>query len=150
MRTSLKSRFTSPGIVIRSAIPTHSCRDENQVRARQFLRHLIARFLDCPTTYLGICASTQTPGHVRPDLDATGCERQFENLCICVGRDEIDTLQTGIDHAVHGVATGPTHANHAHLGLIFTIHDRKCDHRNLRDEMPDGQRSKPRRSGEER
>ena len=47
--------------------------------------------------------------------------RQLQRLQIGVGRNELDSLHAGLDHAVHGIAAAAAHADDLDLGIVARI-----------------------------
>ena len=66
-------------------------------------------------------ACTQTLCHLHTQLDAAFRIALAEGLRICVGNHEVHTIETFLDHVVHGVATRPTHTENGDTGLQLVM-----------------------------
>ena len=59
----------------------------------------------------GICASTQTLGQFRPDLQLGRCRGGLERLQIGIRGNEFNACTAFLDHVVYGVAACTAHAD---------------------------------------
>ena len=85
----------------------------------QYVFGFFCRFF--PYFRVGPC--TQASGFVLTDLDLGGGAGFFQLLRIAVHSDEFHTLESGLDHAVHGVVAAAAHTDDLDFfqGLIHRI-----------------------------
>ena len=105
----------SPG----AGAAAHARRDEDHVGAVEVLADLGNGFLGGAHADFRMGAGSETLRHLNPELDASVGLGEGKLLSICVGDDELDTLQPSFDHVVDGVTACPTDAeyNDARLQL---------------------------------
>jgi anthranilate/para-aminobenzoate synthase component II len=58
-------------------------------------------------------------GHLDTQLDAAVGLGKGQLLGVCIGHHELNTLETRLDHVVHGVTTGTPDTEHHNPGLQF-------------------------------
>src|SRR5258706_587009 len=86
--------------------------DEHHVGALQDLFDLVAMRLGGVPADIRIAARTKTPGEVTADVELDVGVAHQKRLRIRVDSDELDTLEAGIDHPVHGIDATPADADH--------------------------------------
>src|SRR5690606_18433651 len=103
----------------RAGSATHAGRDEDQVRAFQCVRDLLAALLDRLTTDLrpGTCA--EPARQLLADLDLELCARQLERLRIRVDADELDAVDVCRDPPVDRIAAATADAAHLHPCVLY-------------------------------
>src|SRR5690606_4187621 len=77
--------------------------DEDHVGALQHLLDLLAVLLGGLATDLGVGAGAEAAGELAPDVELHVGVAHEQRLRVGVDGDELDALQTGVDHAVDGV-----------------------------------------------
>src|ERR1019366_5193414 len=70
---------------------------------------------------LGVASRTEPPGELATDVQLEVGIAHQEGLGIGVGGDELDTAQTGVDHAVDGIDPATTHPYHFDDGEIVVL-----------------------------
>ena len=68
---------------------------------------------------LGFCARAEAPGDPGPNLEAGAGGRAFEGLRVGIERDELDILESSLDHPADGVAAAAADAAYLDDGAIF-------------------------------
>src|SRR5258705_12364369 len=84
----------------------HAGSNEHHVCAGQMITDHIDCFFRCGAPHFGLRASAKASGHAGAHLDDALGHRHGERLCVGIGDDEVDALQSGRDHVVDGVAAG--------------------------------------------
>ncbi len=97
----------------------HAGGDEDHMGAGQMLHDLGHRFFGARAAHFRLRARAQAFGGSRAQLDARSGLGLGQGLGVGVGDDEIDAIQTGLDHVVDGVAAGAAHAQHRDAGTQF-------------------------------
>ena len=92
--------------------------DEHHVGALHHLLDLVAVRLGGVAADLGIAAGTEAAGEVAADVELDVGVAHEQRLRIGVDRDELDALQAGVDHAVHGIDTATADADHLDDGEV--------------------------------
>src|SRR5258706_5167500 len=97
----------------------HTRCDENHIRAFQHVIEFIRRFFSRFTPNLRITTCTQTTGEFVTEAYACAGFRQQQSLRVGIHSNEFNTLNTFVDHAVDGVRSAATHADHFNPGECF-------------------------------
>ncbi|CAB4950364.1 unannotated protein [freshwater metagenome] len=106
--------------------------DEHHVGALDHLFDLVAMRLGSIATHVGVATGTETAREVAPDVEFDVGITHQQRLGIGVDRDELNTLQPCVDHAVNGVDATTADADHLDDGEIVL---RSAGHQmNLRGE----------------
>src|SRR5690349_22802594 len=84
------------------------------VRALNRLGHFVPVLLDGLSADLGSSPRPEPAGQLAPNLDFDVRLRDRQRLRIGVDRDELDAAELILAHAVDGVATAATDADHLH------------------------------------
>ena len=92
----------------RSRAATHAGRDEQHVGTFDDLVNPVAIFHCGLAAYFGIGAGAESLGDIAADLQRRADAGALQRLGVRVGTDEVDTLDAGIDHVSHGIATAAT------------------------------------------
>ena len=103
----------------------HAGSHEHHVRARQMIADFVNDFLRRCRADVRLRTSTETLRNLRAHLnDALGL-RHCQCLGVGIGDDKVDTLQSGRDHVVDGIAARATDTEHgdprfqfANIGLL--------------------------------
>jgi len=80
---------------------------------------LVEHLLGGGAADVGLRTRAETPGRRHPYLDDAFGPRGGQGLGICVGYDEIDALEPGIDHVVDGVTARAADAENGNPRLQF-------------------------------
>src|SRR5258706_10136594 len=97
----------------------HTRCDENHIRAFQHVIEFIRRFFSGFAPDLGITTCTQTTGKFVTEAYACASFRQQEGLSVGIHCNEFNALNALIDHAVDGVRSTATYADHFNAGECF-------------------------------
>ena len=92
--------------------------DEHHVGALDHLFDLFAVALGSIATHFGITARTEAASEVSTDVELHVGIAHQQCLCVGVDGDELDTLESGVDHAVDGVDATATNADDLDDGEI--------------------------------
>ena len=95
--------------------------DEHHVRAVERFENFLRVFERGFAADLGIGARAQSLGQLRAELQLHRRLRKLQRLQIGIGGDEFDALDLGADHAVDGVRTAASHADHFDLGAVLRL-----------------------------
>ena len=87
-----------------SGAAAHARGDEHHVRAGQVVTNLVDHLFGGRTADIGLGTGAETFGRRYAHLDDVFGPRHGQRLGVCVGDDEVDALEAGIDHVVDGVA----------------------------------------------
>ena len=71
----------------------------------------------CGAPHFGLRAGAQALGHLGAHLDDALGLRRGERLCVGIGDNEVDALQSGRDHVVDGIAAGAADPKHDNARL---------------------------------
>ena len=87
------------------------------MRLTYFITAFFGRFL----ADLGIRSRSQTFGQFSPSRTFVTSIRGKQRLRVRVHGNELHTLQSGLNHAIHSVAAGPADSKHLNIGKWGTI-----------------------------
>ncbi len=102
----------------RPGAAAHAARDEHEIRALQAVQDLVAVLLDGLAADLRARARAQAARELLSDLHLHIGLVVEQGLRVGVHGDELDTLETLVDHAVQGVAAAAAHADDFHPGVL--------------------------------
>jgi hypothetical protein len=71
----------------------------------------------CGAPYIGLRTGAEALGHTSAHLDDALALGHGERLCVGVGDDEFDALQSCRDHVVDGITTGAADPEHGNARL---------------------------------
>src|SRR5579872_1900378 len=112
--------------------------DEHHVGALQHLLDLLEVLLCGLAPDLRVASGPKSAGELPPDVELDVCLAHEQRLRVGVDGDELDALQTGVDHPVDGVDASATDADHlddgdealprtSHCALpVLRQDDRRC------------------------
>src|SRR5262249_8323464 len=107
---------------------THARSDKHHMRAGEMIADFVDHFFGGGAANLRLRTGAETLGHLRAHLDDALCFRHRERLRVRVGDNEVDALQAGRDHVVHGIAAGAAYAENSDPRLHFPdVRDRQID-----------------------
>ena len=113
---------SSPG----AGSSSHPRSDKDQVGILQLLDHLVAILIDRLAGQLRLSSGSQPVRNaLLTDADDAVGRAGLQSLGIGVECDEIDSEHPRVDHAIDGVAPGPTHADHLNLRFAFVVDEIK-------------------------
>src|SRR5215211_3776844 len=93
---------------------------EHHVRALERLLDLVAALVGRPVAGLGVRPRAEPTRQLAADLQLYVRVGHLERLRIRVDRDELDSLEPGVEHAVDGVRTASAHAYDLYDGQVAT------------------------------
>ena len=96
----------------------HACGDEDHVRAREELGDLGVVFESGFAADLGIRAGAQAFGQLLADRKLGGSQRGVERLSVGVRGDELDAVESHLDHRVDGVTSATAYADYFNFGPV--------------------------------
>src|SRR6185503_4451125 len=96
----------------------HAARDEHEVRALERARDFIAILINRLAADIGPRAGAKPARELLSDLHLHVRLRRDQRLRIRVHRDELDTLEVFVDHAIDGIATATADAHHLHASVL--------------------------------
>src|SRR6184192_3786871 len=96
----------------------HAAGDEDHVGALEGVQHLVAILLDRLSADLGTRAGPQPACELLPDLHLHVGLIVEQGLRVGVHGDELDALESFVDHAVQRVAAAAPHADDFHPGVL--------------------------------
>ena len=99
----------------------HARGDKAHMRTRQVVNDLLDALFGGGGPDRRPRPGPQTLGHFDTQLDTAFRVALAEGLRICVCHHEIHTIETLLDHVVHGVATCPTHTENGDTGLQLVM-----------------------------
>ena len=86
--------------------------DEHHVGALEDLADLVPALLGRRSADLGIRSGPQSPGDLAADVQLDVGVAHEKCLGVGVDRDELDSLEAGVDHPVDGVGTAAADSDH--------------------------------------
>ncbi len=89
------------------------------MRAGEMIADFLDRFLGGCAADFGMRTGAETFGYLQAHLDDALGARGRKRLRIRIGDDEVDALQSGVDHVVDGIAASAANAAHHDPGLKF-------------------------------
>ena len=95
-----------------------ACSDEDHVGASQHLLDLRTVVFGGLSSDLGVGSGAKTAGYLTADVELHIRVAHQQRLGVGVDGDELNALQPGVDHSVHGVATTATDSDHLDDGEI--------------------------------
>jgi hypothetical protein len=116
-RARLAGQFADHGRCARACATAHSACNEDQIGIRDRAKHLVATLLDRLAADLGPRACAQTACELLPDLDLHIGFGAEQRLGVGIHRDEFDSGEALLDHAIDRVATTATDAHDLHPGV---------------------------------
>ncbi len=96
---------------------SHARGDEDQVCALKSATHLFLVLGHRLPTDLRPGTGPETARQLAPDLQTEVRGAVVEGLCVRVDRHELDPFEVLVDHTVHGVPSGASHADDFHAGV---------------------------------
>ena len=100
----------------------HAGGDEDHVGAAHHLAEGIGALLGRALADLGPTTGAEPLGQLVADADGDRRLAAHQGLGVGVDRDELDAVDTGVDHPVDGVAAGATDADHLDVGEGLAHH----------------------------
>ncbi len=96
----------------RARAAAHARGEEQHVRTLDHLDDALTILQRRLTADFRIGAGAETLRHARAELQRTGRPVPLERLRIGVHADELDALDTPLDHVIDGIAAAPAHTDH--------------------------------------
>ena len=103
----------------RAGAAAHAGGDKDHLRTLQRVGDLVLALLGGALADLWVSTGTAALGQLGTKLDLLGGLGVEQSLLVGVHRDELDPGQTGLHHAVDGVAAAATYADNLDIGYIL-------------------------------
>ena len=103
----------------RAGAAAHAGGDKDHLRTLQRVGDLVLALLGGALADLRVSTGTAALGQLGTKLDLLGGLGVEQSLLVGVHRDELDPGQTGLHHAVDGVAAAATYADNLDIGYIL-------------------------------
>jgi hypothetical protein len=101
-----------------SGATTFTSRDENHVCAEQNFADFICMVLGCLSTNFWVRSGTETFSELTADIEFDVRIGHEEILGVSINSDELNTFESGINHAIDGLATASAYANNFDDGEV--------------------------------
>ena len=112
----------------------HPGGDKDEIRAVENHRDIFTRLFRRFAPDVGIRARAEAPCDVVPDLHGVLRLARTQRLNVGVDREKVDVRESGLDHAVDGVAAAASDAEHFDGRGMFGVVASGLGHRCLRKE----------------
>ena len=117
----LACALSDHGCCTRARAAAHTGRDEHHVRTAQSLDDLLTALRRSCLADLGTRAGTESARALLTDLNAYSCLRLQESLCIRIDCNELNALQTGVDHVIYRIAAAAAYTDNDDLCKFFKV-----------------------------
>ena len=95
--------------------------DENHVGTVKGIADLFSMFLGRGLAYRWVAPGAETSGQFATDVNLGLRIAHQQSLSIGVNRYELDTAQSGVDHAINGITTATADTDHFYNGYIVLV-----------------------------